>query len=285
MIASLGVGVVAGILIHSWRTPRGRAAAGPSVPSGAAGQPPAGGPVRREADLRAAHAEGCRRSYRQLCAEARGAVGADAESWKRAQAALDRHFAPMEEALGAFLKSSSWQPPDVRRTVAPQVPAVLEELRAALGPEAWAKFDAWRRPKENSPEVWRQPRSAYFLLPEEYQAVTAAAAAALRWNMAEPAIRRLCAELALPVHKEEELRATLRDHLVRYSAAAGGPGAPRPAGADARVREALELTDEKLRALLGEEQLKAYAAWKAALAPPARDYFNPPAPPAAGTTE
>jgi hypothetical protein len=297
MLFCLGLGAAAGVAVHRmWRSrspgpdqaafdrrlaelerkygPQG-SVPGPGRPAPAA--PPR--PADRSGELRVNLAERHRGEYRALCAEARAACGVGEEAWKPAQEILDRHFAPAEAALAAFLRSNLWQPPDLRRAVAPGVAGTLEALRAALGEEAWKKLDAWRVPAAKSPEVWRQPRCTYFLLPEEYRAVTDAATGALRWNMAEPALRRLSADLGLPREQEEELQAVLRDHLVRYSAAAGGPGdGPRPAGADARIREAQQLTEEKLGKLLGPEKLKVYAAWKDALAAPARDYFNPPAP-------
>jgi hypothetical protein len=218
-----------------------------------------------------------RREYELLLAEARAAAGLDEAGWKAVEPVFRRHFAPMEKALEAFSRSPVWQPPDVRRVVGSSVAGTLEDLRAAMDGEAWKKFDAWRRPEETSADAWRHPRCAYFLLPGEYESVTAGATAALRWNLARPAFEALCGRLELPAHEREDLEAVFRDHLTRYSAAVGGPGAGarRPPGATENARQAVELTEKKLLALLGEKRFRTYAEWKAELSGPARVYFHP----------
>jgi len=233
---------------------------------------------QRVAGMRKAQAEKYRQDYRQLMEEIRKVTAAGGEQWKAAETALQRYFGPMEKALAHFVSSPGWRRPRIREVVAPHTAGTFEELRAALGEEAWKKFDAWRRPgtKQSSSAIWRRPRYSYFLLPEEYQAANTAAAAGLRWNMAKSNIKVLLGRLRLPRHEEDELRAVLRDHYNRYSAAVGGLGARRPAGSETKVRAALKLTEEKLQRLLGEK-FKQYLEWKAALRGPARRHFTAPA--------
>lgn len=246
-------------------------------------KPPASGIRRGEqhaARVRKAHAEEFRRDYRRLVEEGRKASGAGSREWKQARAVLGRHFQPMEKALQAFETSPGWRVPRIREVVAPRVAGALEELRAALGQEAWKKFDAWRRPgpRDGPSAIWRRPRYAYFLRPEEYEAADAAAAAGLRWNLDAASLQVLFGLLRLPRHEEDELKAILRDHLNRYSAAVGGlgVGGRRPADADARVRAAIELTEKKLRLLLDKENFTVYEGWKAGLHDPARQHFTAP---------
>ncbi|MHC4915659.1 MAG: hypothetical protein ACYTGB_09220 [Planctomycetota bacterium] len=282
------VGGVAGSLLQRWRTSRLRAEAAADrervrrelgemrrrIESQA---PPRRrvDPRERAAGMRSAHTAAARAAYARVVADARKACRADDASWEKAAEVFKRHFGPMETELAAFEKSSGWRPPDPRRVVGPRVAGTLEELRAALGEEAWKRFDAWRRPPPQAAQVWRLPRCTYFLLPEEYAAVNLAAASALRWNLMAANFKALRGRLALPEGKRSELEAILRDHLDRFTAAVGGPGGERPPDADARVREALKLTEEKLLRLLGKEKFAAYGEWKAALTGPARIYFHP----------
>ncbi len=228
--------------------------------------------ARERADVSAGHREG----YQQMVRELRTVSGADEESWKKAEEVLSAHFAPMEKALAAFESSPGWRRPEVRKVVAPNVERTLGDLRAALGEEAWKKFDAWRRPKPGTAAVWRQARYIYFLRPAEYVEAEAAASAAVRWNLTAAGRRKLVDALKLPRAEEDELGAVLRDHFNRYSAAVGGlgVGGRRPADADEKIAAAVKLTEEKLRKLLASGKFKIYEKWKTSPENNARRYFT-----------
>ncbi len=294
LLCCAAVGALAGSLLQSWRLSRIRAEMSAErerarkeineirnrIESQAPLRRPVG-PRERTAGMRAELAARLRADYAKVVADARKACAADEASWKRAGEILERHFAPLEEELAAFEKSPGWKPPSVREVMGPNVAKTLEELRAALGEDAWKKFDAWRRPSAGGAAVWRLPRCMYFLRPEEYVQVSAAATSALRWNLMAANVKALQGRLELPPGKGAELEAVFRDHLDRFTAAVGVPGMNRPADADARVRQAIKLTEEKLLRLLGEEKFATYMAWKLALTGPARVYFHPEAQPRA----
>ncbi len=235
-----------------------------------------GGGWERAARRRADEAGRHRAGYRKMVEEIRRATGAEGESWKRAAAVLEQHFAPMEKALAAFEKSPGWRPPVVREVVGPNVNATLEQLREALGKAAWKKFEAWRRPAPGSAAVWGRARHVYFLRPEEFVEFEAAAAGAVRWNLTAADRRGLLDALKLPRAEEDELQAVLRDHLNRYSAAVGGLGVGRrrPADADGKMEAAIALTEKKLGKLLGAEKFKLYEKWRDAPENNAARYFT-----------
>ncbi len=289
---SVGAGMLTGVLIHSYR--RGmqadtrrreyerRLAELEKKYGEMAKGPPAVDPTERMAGMRASRAELFRRDYKNILNEVQRVTNLEGTAWEQAQAVLQRHFEPMDRALDSFEKSPGWQPPNIQRVIAARVPITLDELRAAMSTEAWKKFEAWRKPKESGAEVWRRPRYAYFLLPEEYRAVTGASASALRWNLAASSVKKLYAQLGLPRHKQKELEAVLRDHLSRYTAAVGGLGAgsSRPADSEKKIAAAIKLTEEKMSRLLGAGKLKAYLKWRDSLGEPARGYFKPAQAPA-----
>jgi len=287
LVLSAGAGILAGVLIHSYRSAREaeqnreeyekRLVDLEKRYGDLAKGPPAVDPAERMAGMRASKAELFRRDYKNILGEVKRITGLEGAAWEKAEAVLQRHFEPMDRALDSFEKSPGWQPPNIQRVMARRVPVTLEELRAAMSSEAWGKFNAWRRPKAGTAEIWRRPRYAYFLLPEEYRAVTGASASALRWNLASPSIRKLCSRLGLPRHEQKELEAALRDHLNRYTAAVGGlgAGATRPADSEKRIAAAIKLTEDKVGRLLGAERFKTYVEWRDALEEPARGYFRP----------
>jgi hypothetical protein len=287
LVLSAGVGLLAGALILGRLRARraGRDLAGyerrlaelEKKYGQLARRPPPADPAERLAGMRAGRSELIRRDYRNMTGEIKRVTGLEGPRWERARAVLRRHFEPMDRALDAFERSPGWQVPDIQRSVGDRVPTTLNELRAAMGAGAWEKFDAWRRPKRGTAAVWRSPRYAYFLQPEEYRQVAGAGAAALRWNLAAPAVRKLYSLLGLARDRQSDLEATLRDHLARYTAAVGGlgAGARRPADAEERIAVAIELTEEKLADLLDEEKFKLYLRWRDALREPARGYFVP----------
>jgi hypothetical protein len=291
LVVSSLVGVLAGAVLHNFRRSRETERELTRLKEKLeAGRRPAQQPARRvdpnerQAGMRGSKSESYRRDYRNIVAQVRRVTGAEGAAWEAAKAVLERHFEPMEKALDAFEKSPGWHPPNIQLVVASRLPTTLDELRAALGAEGWKKFDAWRQPKSGSAEVWRRPRYAYFLLPEEFRAVTAAGTAALRWNLAGASVRKLYSMLNLPRHERDELEAVLRDHLGRYTAAVGGVGgdAARPADAGKNVAAAILLTEEKLLKLLGKDKFRLYIKWRDALREPARGYFRPAKFPAAG---
>jgi len=297
LLCCAAVGALAGSLLQSWRLSRMRAEMSAErerarkeiteirnrIESQGSPRRRVGrvDPRERTAGMRAELAARLRADYAKVVADARRTCAADESSWEKAEEILKSHFAPLEEELAAFEQSPGWRPPSVREVMGPNVAKTLEELRAALGEDAWKKFDAWRRPTAGDGAVWRLPRCMYFLRPEEYVQVSAAATSALRWNLMAANVKALQGRLELPPGKGAELQAVFRDHLDRFTAAVGVPGMNRPADADARVRQAIKLTEEKLLRLLGEEKFAAYMAWKLALTGPARVYFHPEAQPPA----
>ena len=235
--------------------------------------PPAPLTDYRRMEMAAEH----RAEYERLLGEIQDVLKIDAAKWNELRPAFEKHFAPVELALKDLEAGKATAPPRVNELVGPGVPAILEAVRKAVAPGAWAAFDAWRRSVADAPGRWAT-KGDYLLAGEDYRDFQARRAAARYWPVVAEELGRFYEQARPDEAKRRKLEGLLQAHLDKvYRALQGqeGPDLASPQVMD-RVKPIAKATEAEVGGLLGAAALARFKDWETAAGGRVSYFFGRP---------
>ncbi len=205
-------------------------------------------------------------NYRKNCREVewqlRTVLNVDEAAWRKVEAVLKEHTAPLEAYLKDWEQGKVNVPPRVNTLIAGKLPTTLAAIKLIVPESSYEAMEKWRHQPDEKPS-WSFGKGELFLAADEYKQYAVHRSVAMYYGVLAPELAKFCDEQKFDGEKKKLMDAMLKRHLERVMQymADKETNLRSPEGM-AKARAITGAADAEAKIILGAAGLERFQQWR-----------------------